>query len=932
MTAAQSSPVKYFTQEHKNRHNVDILEEKSQQCLLNVFHKHFPRNPVDLYNALLLHKRKLKQLLNQRILKQDQYDVIYPACQRTDSSLFDVTLTFFMIRTLCGYQKPRTGWDSEPDPTDTSDIAYCIILKIERNQLNHKANRQITKAEYKRIYNRMSKPLIALGCPPQDLKPLSPTFIYQLPIENPNFVGRENELNKIHQSLVTGNKLATVISGIPGLGKSELARRYVTDYAARYNNILWINAETIETTYTNIAQILSFPGQSNIKDISHMLHDYFKNEETLFVFDNCTDINQLSDVLKLGQKTIITTQLGNWTNNYEHLKMETWPEQTAYKFVENNLKDEKHLFKDLIEELDFHPLAISHAVAYVKQSQTSLKDYLQLLRDYKLDTLSQKAVTHYGVRSSVFSSFQITIKRIEQSNDQSMMSFLYLFGILDGSFIDERFLERCFENKLEYTKAKKLLLDYSMIKCNQRFQELTHLAPENFWTVHSLYQISIQHYLAEKNIEFEAIKKFYETIDCIYDEDSNKLAILWTHHLYHLWKEPKYKTIFIDIIDCGIWVIYLDLDRTGYDNFSKQIVKESYEVRSHNKTDITVYWIKHCMIGRVTKENLRKLLKEVKTNVVEESPEKELLIQKIQKDLEDNDYNDYSEITAILIDGDFEGHQSQETLNFEETFPLALSYKELGNYNAGLQLIKKYSDFKYVWYPCKTLIACLLILNGMVEEGLEIFDSLTFDADQESSEERISLSEVGRALFDTGAYEKCGEIYQRFHQFALWLPFFSYLDSFCKMLILKKVETIDFIKGQLLFFIDPRYKLENSNPTRVEFRCRILYICCFIRENDFKEASKHLKKLFKKLKRPNHPNDLREALFMAKHLKLRQEHEQALTILFIVKKLQKKINAETLKLNGVEIDIDRDIEFCINRLGGLPEHLREKETRDCIVL
>ena len=371
---AQSSPVKYFTQEHKNRHNVDILEEKSQQYLLKVFHKHFPRNPVDLYNALLPHQKKLKQLLNKRILKQDQYDLIYPACQRTDSSKFDVTLTFFMIRTLCRYPKPRTGWDAEPDPTDTTDIAYCIILKIERNLLNHAPSRQIINAAYKRIYQRMSKPLIALGCPPQDLKPLSPTFIYQLPVENPNFVGRDNELNTIHQSLITGNKLATVISGIPGLGKSELARKYITNYGARCNNILWINAESIDNTYTSISQMLGFPGLSNTTDIAHKLQDYFKNEETLFVFDNCTDINQLSNVLQSGQKTIITTQLGNWPNNYELLKLETWPEQIAYEFVENNLKDEKHLFKDLIQELDCHPLAISHAVAYVTQSQTSLKE------------------------------------------------------------------------------------------------------------------------------------------------------------------------------------------------------------------------------------------------------------------------------------------------------------------------------------------------------------------------------------------------------------------------------------------------------------------------------------------------------------------------------------------------------------------------------
>ena len=153
------------------------------------------------------------------------------------------------------------------------------------------------------------------------------------------------------------------------------------------------------------------------------------------------------------------------------------------------------------------------------------------------------------------------------------------------------------------------------------------------------------------------------------------------------------------------------------------------------------------------------------------------------------------------------------------------------------------------------------------------------------------------------------------------------------MLILNDVETIDFVKEILMNFVD--FKEEDlliADLTRAKFRCKILYICCFIRENDFKEALKHSKTLMKKLKKQYHQNDLREALFMAKHLKLRQEHEQALTILFIVKKLQKKMNVQTLKLNGVEIDIDRDIEFCTHRLGGLPEHLREKDKRDCIVM
>ena len=155
------------------------------------------------------------------------------------------------------------------------------------------------------------------------------------------------------------------------------------------------------------------------------------------------------------------------------------------------------------------------------------------------------------------------------------MSFLSLIGIFDGSFIDELFLERCFENKLQYTKAKKLLLDYSMIKCYQRFQELTHETPENFVTVHSLYQMSIQYYLVENNMESATIEKFYEMIvQCIEDVDDKKLTILWVLHLYHIWKQPKYKTIFIKIIDHNIWRIYLNLCENGYDKSSITIFGE----------------------------------------------------------------------------------------------------------------------------------------------------------------------------------------------------------------------------------------------------------------------------------------------------------------------------------------------------------------------
>ena len=101
-------PKSHVTQEHKNRTNLNLLLEKCQQYLLAVFHTHFPTNPTDLYIELKKHEKTLKKLF-PKVLKKDQWDLIYPASKKTDSSAFDTTLTFLLIRTLCGYNTPSKG-------------------------------------------------------------------------------------------------------------------------------------------------------------------------------------------------------------------------------------------------------------------------------------------------------------------------------------------------------------------------------------------------------------------------------------------------------------------------------------------------------------------------------------------------------------------------------------------------------------------------------------------------------------------------------------------------------------------------------------------------------------------------------------------------------------------------------------------------------
>ena len=172
-------PTGYQTK--SNRNNLNLLLEKAQEYSLDVLHKTFSRNQTDLYNELLKHQETLKKLY-PKILKKDQWDLLYPASQLSDSSNFDITLTFLLIRQLCGYRAPSTGWDNEPDVTDRSVIANCIRIKLFRNHFSHPAKFQVTNAEYRVHYQYIYDALIGLGCPKQDLEPLAQSIHFQIPM------------------------------------------------------------------------------------------------------------------------------------------------------------------------------------------------------------------------------------------------------------------------------------------------------------------------------------------------------------------------------------------------------------------------------------------------------------------------------------------------------------------------------------------------------------------------------------------------------------------------------------------------------------------------------------------------------------------------------------------------------------------------------
>lgn len=56
------------------------------------------------------------------------------------SADFDISLIFKLLRNLCSYPMPATGWNSLPNSTDTTLSADVVRIKIYRNTICHDNN------------------------------------------------------------------------------------------------------------------------------------------------------------------------------------------------------------------------------------------------------------------------------------------------------------------------------------------------------------------------------------------------------------------------------------------------------------------------------------------------------------------------------------------------------------------------------------------------------------------------------------------------------------------------------------------------------------------------------------------------------------------------------------------------------------------------
>ena len=280
--------------------------------------------------------------------------------------------------------------------------------------------------------------------------------------------------------------------------------------------------------YKEIARRLKIPGtQDPETDIVQTVFDWLSDEDNgpwLLVLDNADDQgmffepvirSQLDDSLQqqlgmLARYLPRSTQGATLITTRDRRVGERFAERDkpivvlpldiadATSMLRSRIPDHLDLSAaevgELLERLQYLPLAIAQAASYISEEDVTLARYLELLRPENVDAkllLEQDYYDpkrHPDIHNSVFRTWKISFDQIQRQTPRAA-EILSLMSMLDRQSIPRRLLHDEEESPVLVDKALGTLKNFSLIQ-----EEITHQT----YGIHRLVQLSTHWWLEQQ--------------------------------------------------------------------------------------------------------------------------------------------------------------------------------------------------------------------------------------------------------------------------------------------------------------------------------------------------------------------------------------------------------------------------------------------------
>lgn len=329
-----------------------------------------------------------------------------------------------------------------------------------------------------------------------------------------------------------------------GVGKSELAKKYIAEFSQEYDNkVIWLNAENYQSladSFHRLAyeslKINPKNGNDEKRNISSLLQDiyrYFSNGKSLFIFDNAEKYgsqnefdhgidNFLPSLPSNYNKPhiLITSRNRKWPKVVKVLTLDVFNENEAEELIRKSLDIENDLqennIRDLGNELQFFPLALQQALAYIRVQDDKLRNlglrftisnYMERYREKTKEVLSfgSSEDSENEYTKPVFSTWTVTLDAITQrEHSNGALDILNVLSYLAPENISTKtFLILVDDEHEKLGSAFELLNQYSMINLENTRVRLHRL-------VQQVIRIQLKAQNREETVLRKALQLFNE--------------------------------------------------------------------------------------------------------------------------------------------------------------------------------------------------------------------------------------------------------------------------------------------------------------------------------------------------------------------------------------------------------------------------------------
>jgi tetratricopeptide (TPR) repeat protein len=329
----------------------------------------------------------------------------------------------------------------------------------------------------------------------------------------------------------------------------EYAHRFLDDRPQA--EIFWVhceNATNIDTSFRLVAQHLQLPGHDDpTTDTINQVCRFLRRDkvsEWFLVLDNADDVELLRDESSLGKlltklkrpsrgSVLITTRdrqaaqsvIGKAQKRIQ-LEQLTPPEALTLfrsKLAEDVEKDEE-LELQILEHLDYLPLCIIQAAAYLDYVQIPWHDYLIELQDerslMKMMFNDEDSGRDLETSNAVLKTWKVSFEKIRDKYAQASR-VLAIMGFLDRQSINRDLLDGVLESPYELSQALGTL---------QRFSLIVAEPSQRSYRMHRLVQFATKFWLAGKKEGYETLAlKLVAIRFCAANEDPGVQLRLIAH-------------------------------------------------------------------------------------------------------------------------------------------------------------------------------------------------------------------------------------------------------------------------------------------------------------------------------------------------------------------------------------------------------------------